>query len=70
MPHYHRNRIRTLIAVVVVSACLSAYPAQSQTDEADRLQKLEKAVQVTLEAMKKNPVVLPDHPPYPSYHKK
>jgi hypothetical protein len=45
MPHYHRNRIRTLIAVVVVSACLSAYPAQSQTDEADRLQKLEKAVQ-------------------------
>jgi len=32
--------------------------------------QLEKAVQVTLEAMKKNPVVLPDHPPYPSYHKK
>jgi tricorn protease len=32
--------------------------------------QLEKAVQVTLEAMKKNPVVLPDHPPYPNYHKK
>ena len=32
--------------------------------------QLEKAVQVTLEALKKNPVVLPDHPPYPNYHKK
>ena len=32
--------------------------------------QLEKAVQVTLEALKKNPVVIPDHPPYPNYHKK
>ena len=32
--------------------------------------QLEKAVQVTTEALKKNPVVLPDHPPYPNYHKK
>ena len=32
--------------------------------------QLEKAVQVTLEALKKNPVVIPDHPPYPDYHKK
>jgi tricorn protease len=32
--------------------------------------QLEKAVQVTLEAMQKNPVVLPDHPAYPNYHKK
>ena len=32
--------------------------------------QLEKAVQVTMEALKKNPVVLPDHPPYPNYHKK
>ena len=32
--------------------------------------QLEKAVEVTLEALKKNPVVLPDHPPYPNYHKK
>jgi len=32
--------------------------------------QLEKAVQVTLEALKKNPVVLPDHPPYPNYQKK
>ncbi|MDP9338832.1 MAG: PDZ domain-containing protein [Acidobacteriota bacterium] len=31
--------------------------------------QLEKAVQVTLEALKKNPVVIPDHPPYPNYHK-
>jgi tricorn protease len=31
--------------------------------------QLEKAVQVTLEALKKNPVVLPDHPPYPDYQK-
>jgi tricorn protease len=30
--------------------------------------QLEKAVQVTLEALKKNPVVIPDHPPYPNYH--
>jgi tricorn protease len=30
--------------------------------------QLEKAVQVTMEALKKNPVVLPDHPPYPNYH--
>jgi tricorn protease len=29
--------------------------------------QLEKAVQVTMEALKKNPVVLPDHPPYPNY---
>ena len=32
--------------------------------------QLEKAVQVTLEALKKNPVVIPEHPPYPNYHKK
>ncbi len=32
--------------------------------------QLEKAVAVTLEALKKNPVVIPDHPPYPDYHKK
>ncbi|GAC1638468.1 MAG: S41 family peptidase [Candidatus Acidiferrum sp.] len=32
--------------------------------------QLEKAVQVTLEALKKNPVVIPDHPPYPNYHPK
>src|SRR5256885_16845571 len=32
--------------------------------------QLERAVQVTLEAMKKNPVVIPDHPAYPNYHKK
>jgi len=32
--------------------------------------QLERAVQVTLEAFRKNPVVLPDHPPYPNYHKK
>jgi tricorn protease len=32
--------------------------------------QLEKAVQVTLEALKKNPVVIPDHPPYPNFHKK
>jgi hypothetical protein len=24
---------------------------------------------VTLEALKKNPVVIPDHPAYPNYHK-
>jgi len=32
--------------------------------------QLERAVQVTLEALKKNPVVEPDHPPYPDYHQK
>ena len=32
--------------------------------------QLEKAVQVTMDALKKNPVVLPDHPPYPNYQKK
>jgi tricorn protease len=32
--------------------------------------QLEKAVQVTLDALKKNPVVIPDHPPYPNYHTK
>lgn len=32
--------------------------------------QLEKAVQVTLEALKKSPVVIPDHPAYPNYHKK
>jgi tricorn protease len=32
--------------------------------------QLEKAVQVTLEALKKNPVVIPEHPAYPNYHKK
>jgi tricorn protease len=32
--------------------------------------QLEKAVQVTLDALKKNPVVIPDHPAYPNYHKK
>jgi len=31
--------------------------------------QLERAVQVTLEALKKNPVKMPDHPPYPNYHK-
>jgi tricorn protease len=32
--------------------------------------QLERAVQVTLEALKKNPVVIPEHPPYPNYQKK
>jgi tricorn protease len=32
--------------------------------------QLEKAVQVTLDTLKKNPVVIPDHPPYPNYHQK
>jgi tricorn protease len=32
--------------------------------------QLEKAVQVTMEALKKNPVVFPEHPAYPNYHKK
>ena len=32
--------------------------------------QLEKAVQVTLEALKKNPVTLPEHPPYPNYQKR
>ena len=32
--------------------------------------QLERAVEVTLEALKKNPVSTPDHPPYPNYHKK
>jgi tricorn protease len=32
--------------------------------------QLEKAVQVTLDALQKNPVVIPDHPAYPNYHKK
>ena len=32
--------------------------------------QLEKAVQVTLDALKTHPVVIPDHPPYPNYHKK
>ena len=32
--------------------------------------QLEKAVQVTLEALKKNPVVIPEHPAYPDYQKK
>ena len=31
--------------------------------------QLERAVQVTMEELKKHPVVLPDHPPYPNYHK-
>ncbi len=32
--------------------------------------QLEKAVEVTLEALKKSPVLIPEHPPYPNYHKK
>ena len=32
--------------------------------------QLEKAVEVTLETLRKNPVLIPDHPPYPNYHKK
>jgi len=32
--------------------------------------QLEKAVEVTLEALKKNPLVISEHPPYPNYHKK
>ena len=32
--------------------------------------QLERAVEVTLEELKKNPVVIPQHPPYPNYHKK
>jgi tricorn protease len=32
--------------------------------------QLEKAVEVTMEALKKHPVALPDHPPFPNYHKK
>ena len=32
--------------------------------------QLERAVQLTLEALRKSPVVIPDHPAYPNYHKK
>jgi tricorn protease len=32
--------------------------------------QLEKAVQVTLDALKKSPVVLPEHPTYPNYQTK
>ena len=32
--------------------------------------QLERAVQVTLEALKEHPVVIPARPPYPNYHKK
>jgi tricorn protease len=32
--------------------------------------QLERAVEVTLEALKNHAVVIPDHPPYPNYHKK
>ena len=32
--------------------------------------QLEMPVEVTLDALKKNPVVIPLHPPYPNYHKK
>jgi len=32
--------------------------------------QLERAVQLTLDALKKSPVVIPDHPAYPNYHKK
>lgn len=32
--------------------------------------QLEKAVQLTMEALKKNPVMIPDHPAYPNYQKK
>jgi len=28
---------------------------------------LERAVQITLEELKKHPVVIPEHPPYPKY---
>jgi tricorn protease len=31
--------------------------------------QLEKAVQVTLQALKEHPVVIPEHPAYPNYHK-
>ena len=37
---------------------------------AGRDPQLERAVQVTLEALRKNPVVLPERPPYPDYHKR
>lgn len=36
---------------------------------AGRDPQLEKAVEVTLEALKKNPVVIPARPAYPNYHK-
>jgi tricorn protease len=36
---------------------------------AGRDPQLEKAVEVTLEALRKNPVMIPDHPPYPNYQK-
>ena len=32
--------------------------------------QLERAVEVTMEALKNHAVVIPDHPPYPNYHKK
>ncbi|HEY2456299.1 MAG TPA: PDZ domain-containing protein, partial [Candidatus Acidoferrum sp.] len=32
--------------------------------------QLERAVQVTMDNLKKNPVTIPDHPPYPDYQKK
>jgi tricorn protease len=30
--------------------------------------QIEKAVEVTMEELKKHPVVIPEHPPYPNYH--
>lgn len=37
---------------------------------AGRDPQLERAVQVTLEALKQHPVTVPDHPAYPNYHPK
>jgi len=34
-----------------------------------RIGELEKAVQITLEALRRKPVVIPDHPPFPNYHR-
>jgi tricorn protease len=32
--------------------------------------QLERAVEVTMEALKNHPVTIPQHPPYPNYHQK
>ena len=37
---------------------------------AGRDPQLEKAIEVTMEALKKNPLKMPEHPAYPDYQKK
>lgn len=65
-------RVRLVMLFAALPLCLSVASAAEETPLLVQSPALSKTQMVFNygEALKKSPVSLPDHPPYPNYHKK